>query len=466
MVGRKPCIDEHELNPCKIYRSDEADYWYQHIKSGIIFSIYDTSVCRMEDSDFDGDIVCTLDNPLFVNGSHKDTTNIIMYDKPAAPSHKINHRNLVEGYINGFGSKVGVYSNHATIIEALKALFVGEDKKRQRDELERRKKLLREVVGAEIDSAKGLAKPREPWYFTKFVEVDPDDDDATKAEKYYHNSLVISKKPYFFRYLYPELNKKYKQYENAYNEKSKAAFGMKLKKLLVKADKTEAEKTLVRRYHKFSPVINTNCVMNILCREIENVDFDIQWGKNNISMLPHYDIDSYRFDVDVLKKFRAMYQKWNNRKSINYIDTLYTADDDVDYRECKFGILDAVREQLQDEYLSLGLKPMDGLTYIYALSQSYTKFNWGFAWELVDDGILSCIDEMDTVAPIESEEGEEYLGKKYILKPISKEDKNYTVNPLTGEISFDNVDINDNILDNISEELLADFEEDPFFRID
>lgn len=51
MVGRNPCIDEHELNPCKIYRSEEADYWYQHIKSGIIFSIYDTSVCRMEDSD-------------------------------------------------------------------------------------------------------------------------------------------------------------------------------------------------------------------------------------------------------------------------------------------------------------------------------------------------------------------------------------------------------------------------------
>lgn len=51
MIGRNPCIDEHELNPCTIYRSDEADYWYQYLKSGIIFSIYDTSVCRMEDSD-------------------------------------------------------------------------------------------------------------------------------------------------------------------------------------------------------------------------------------------------------------------------------------------------------------------------------------------------------------------------------------------------------------------------------
>lgn len=51
MIGRNPCIDQHELNPCSLYRDEETDYWYQYLQSGIIFSIYDTSVCRMEDSD-------------------------------------------------------------------------------------------------------------------------------------------------------------------------------------------------------------------------------------------------------------------------------------------------------------------------------------------------------------------------------------------------------------------------------
>ncbi len=50
-ICRSPMIDKHEHNPCALYRSDEADYWYQYIRSGCIFSIYDTSVCRMEDSD-------------------------------------------------------------------------------------------------------------------------------------------------------------------------------------------------------------------------------------------------------------------------------------------------------------------------------------------------------------------------------------------------------------------------------
>lgn len=50
-ICRSPMIDKHEHNPCMLYRDEETDYWYRHIQSGCIFSIYDTSVCRMEDSD-------------------------------------------------------------------------------------------------------------------------------------------------------------------------------------------------------------------------------------------------------------------------------------------------------------------------------------------------------------------------------------------------------------------------------
>ena len=64
-------------------------------------------------------------------------------------------------------------------------------------------------------------------------------------------------------------------------------------------NKTEQEKTLIRRYHKFSPVISTNCTMNILCRDFESIDFDIQWGKTEQSMLPHYDLDEFKFNPEI-----------------------------------------------------------------------------------------------------------------------------------------------------------------------
>lgn len=435
---RSPCLDKHEANVCKLYQSREANTWYKHIKSGIIYSIYDTSVCRHSDSDFDGDIVFSTDDPIFLKGSQKDTTNPIMYDKQPVASHKICHRNFVETDIRGFGTKVGTYSNYSTIIEAMLPLFQKPEQFRQRDELLTRKKLLREINGQEIDRIKGVeAKGPDKDTWLRYWQIDPDDDDATKAEKYYHNSLVISKKPYFFRYLYPELNKKYKQYESSYNDKSKALFGVKLKKLLGKQNKSEAEMTLIKRYHKFSPLINTNCIMNILCRTIEDIDFDIKWAKDNMSMLPYYDLNSYAFDTETLGKFRNMYQKWNNKKALAYIDAIYESEDEQDYKEIRFGAVDALRQEIQDEYCQLNMPALDALTYIKALSQSYAKFNWAFAWDLLGDTILDCIGDADALAPTELPDGKEYLGKYYALIAIPKERKTYIIDEETGEIYFE-----------------------------
>lgn len=50
-ICRSPMIDLHEHNPSVLYTSEEAEYWYRYIESGVVFSIYDTAVCRMEDSD-------------------------------------------------------------------------------------------------------------------------------------------------------------------------------------------------------------------------------------------------------------------------------------------------------------------------------------------------------------------------------------------------------------------------------
>lgn len=420
LTARNPCIDAHELNPCVLYRSETADYWYRYIKSGVIFSIYDTSTMRLSDADFDGDVCYTTDNPFFVKGTNKYQTNVITYEKVSAPLHKINHHNYVESDIRGFGSKVGTYSNYATVIEAMKALFTKPEQQLQRDELQRRKKLLREIVGAEIDSGKGLAKPKVPWEFTHFMRVQPDDDDIVKAEKYTHNSMVISKKPYFFRYLYPELNKKYKQYERSYDEVSRCLFGIKFKKLLIKEDKTEAEMRLVRRYHKFSPLINSNCTMNILCRKIEDVDFDIQYGKKSVSMLPTFE-GEFECDEGVLTKIRDLYRKYSNRRAIAYLTTLYDAEErEEDYDEARFGILDAIRDDIQEELSDTGLSSRETLFYIGQLSKKYKKFNWAFAWEVMGDSILSCIEDGVTVIPVEDADGKEYLGKKYSLRVIDK----------------------------------------------
>ena len=86
-------------------------------------------------------------------------------------------------------------------------MFQRPDQQKQREELLLRIKLLREINGQEIDRIKGVeakGPPKDEWL--KIWKIDKDDTEEQRKEKYYHNSLVISKKPYFFRYLYPELN--------------------------------------------------------------------------------------------------------------------------------------------------------------------------------------------------------------------------------------------------------------------
>ena len=422
VLCRSPLLDKHEVNHCALYVSDEAQKWYQHIHSGIIYSIYDLSTMRHSDSDFDGDLVMSSDNDVLLRGSMKDMTNPISYDKDAVPSQKICHKNFVETDIRGFGTKVGTYSNYSTIIEAMRPQFaIGSP---QDDELLLRKKLLREINGQEIDRIKGVdakGPPKDEWL--KIQKIDPEDTDAEKQAKYYHNSLVLAKKPYFFRYLYPELNAKYKRYEKKYNETCKCMFRMPLKQLLAKKPKTELERTFVRRYYRYLPVITSNCTMNTLCREFESMSFDIQYNKKRVSMLPHKDLNEFKVDPEILRSIRSIYITFSSNKNLATVSKVFDGADPEEYKDFRFAAIDSTTEKIREEYAKLQLTPIDGLTYIYALSQSYTNFNWDFAWVLLDEDILSCIQQAPPVAPVETHEGApgavEYLGRYFALSPVS-----------------------------------------------
>ena len=435
VLCRSPLLDKHEVNHCKLYRSEETDKWYKWIESGIIYSIYDLSTLRHSDSDFDGDLVMSSDDCVLLKGSMKDVTNPISYDKMPAPSHRICHREFVKTDLRGFGTKVGTYSNYSTQLEAMMPLFPRPDQKRQRDEIELRKKLLREINGQEIDRIKGVeakGPPKDEWLKSQKINKD-DPEDVIKAKRY-HNSLVINKKPYFFRYLYPELNTSYKIHEKRYDEIAKCMYRIRLKKLLTKENKTQEEKNLIKNYHKFSPVLNTNCTMNLLCRMVEDTDFDIQYGKNCTSMLPYYDLNEYKIEPEILQKFRDMYRNFNNKKSIAIVNQIFNNSNENEADKIRMEILDAIRDEIREEYLSLNITPMGALTYIKALSQSYTKFNWDFAWSLLDEQILDVIEEKTAYAPVESPDGEEYLGRRFKLKPLPKEIQNIIIDPETGEV--------------------------------
>lgn len=420
---RSPMIDSHEHNPCKVVSSADMDYWYQYIESGIIYSIYDTSTLRHSDSDFDGDVVMSTDNEIFIKGAQK-WHNVITYEKGAAPVQKICLKNSIATDLRGLGTGVGGFSNCATIMHAMKGIFQKDSQKEQRDELTLRIKLLREIVGQEIDRIKGTAAPELPKEWKKTVRINDDDTDAVKADKYKRNSMVIAKKPYFFRYLYPELNQQFKQYEDSYNVESRSQFGIKLKKLLVKPNKTEDEMNLIRRYQKYSPLITAPCIMNLLCKELENVDFDINFNKGAVSMLPTFE-DEFEIDTEKYKQVKEFYRKYSARKQVKVLESIL---ENVDlpnrdeYDEIRFAAVDLVREEIREAIAVLELSGKELLFYCSQLSKEYKQFNWDFAWDILGDSIVDLIPRGRVEVPVKNEAGFEYLGDRYILAPITEEE--------------------------------------------
>ena len=177
---------------------------------------------------------------------------------------------------------------------------------------------------------------------------------------------------------------------------------------------------LVRRYQKYSPLIVSNCTMNVLCKEFENVDFDIKFGKSNTNLLNLYQKEGFEADTKILAEFRNAYRKYNNKKTVHVRDDVFENKDEDDITSIYNLVLDTAKQEIQEEIFGFGLKPKEMLFYVGHLAKEYTNFNWSFVWDIMDSIVLEGVEQGKSYAPVRSEDGMEYLGEKFVLKEVVK----------------------------------------------
>ena len=114
-------------------------------------------------------------------------------------------------------------------------------------------------------------------------------------------------------------------------------------------------------------------VQNVPTKEIEKVDFDIKFGKNNKCLLPKCDNLGFIVNKEKLSKFRQTYRKYNNKKSIQFFDTENKNEEEL--MDVYFGIMDVIKEETRSEIDELNLSPEENLFYIWKLSEEYNNFN-------------------------------------------------------------------------------------------
>ena len=171
--------------------------------------------------------------------------------------------------------------------------------------------------------------------------------------------------------------------------------------------------------------------MNVLCRAIEDVDFDIKFAKdaNNIclpkvSKLPTYE-EKYgaTFDPSRLALVKRMYQRYNSRKQIKQlsilIDNVPQSASSEDFLEIRHNMFEAFIAELQSELVANHMDGSEFLFYVSRLAPTYNNFNYGFAWDVLEDQIISLIPQGHTYCPVRDPAGEEYLGNTYKLVEVS-----------------------------------------------
>lgn len=368
-------------------------------------------------SDFDGDIVYSTDNEYFIKGARRNEIPIV-YEKQTAPTQKITLSNQVKCDIRGLDTKVGQITNYSTSMLAMLPLFKGEKQKEQYEEIEKRLKILRLIQGNEIDKIKGVKPTPFPKSWKNWEKINNDDDDIVKAEKYKYNSMVVKKKPYFFIYLYKALMSDYKIYEKNFNSMSLTYFGVPIKTLLRKSEHTNEEMNLIRKYRKYAPVLETDCLMNILCKEIENTDFDIKYKPNHVSLLPNY-VKKDNIDKNKIKELLSLYKEYKAQKKYKGIETMVDSegiqDDEInDILRC---ILYANKDEYKEKMYQLFSSSQDLFNHLAMMCEN-NNISYDCIWDIMGDDILDIIPYEDSKVIVEDDNGFEYLGHNYKLEEI------------------------------------------------
>lgn len=418
---RSPLTHYSEHNILNLQNTEEMKEWYKYITTGIIFNTFGLDCVQHADSDFDGDIVATTDNPYFLKGVMNEFVPIT-YKKKTALKDKITNENLYIADKNSFHSTIGTITNYSTSMYALLPLF--DKSSNEYKELQRRLKILRKEQGSAIDHAKGILTKPFPKEWINYNRINDDDTEEIKNKKEFNNRILAEKKPYFMYYLYNNSKKLYNKFKNETNIYSKINFGISIDELLKKENKTKEESEYYELYKKRNPLNESNCVMNILCRYIEKVneeEFKLFKENDKDYLLDLMYNKNYPIKQNKLKKIETLYEEYIKDKRMDISENKGLAGEsanDNDYSRY---------ENVAQYYLNRALRICSNQQELanYAIELDYKindKTNKDFTWKVCKEGLIQNIKENNgnkVIVPILDDKGEiEYLGHRYSRKEV------------------------------------------------
>lgn len=413
---------EHVLLNLK--KTEEMDYWYKYNNTGIIVNVHGHETMNWAGSDFDMDIIATTSDKTIIKGVYQDELPIT-YEPPKPKKEQLTDRKLYNADLHSFGSEIGQITNKSTSGFALLSQL--EEGTEEYNTTLNRIKMCTKLQSAQIDKAKIGRKVKSiPKIWLKYNKINEFDSDKIKYQKENLNSILLEKHPYFFTYLYKGTRTKYKNYYNNQDVTCRQKFGVSIDELKKMSRKTPEQLEFLKYFKLYSPVIDSDCVMNRLCRHIESVDFGIK----NIVKEDH-DEEYYKhlingdelvIDEEKYKKVLKVYKNFkqtseNLAKTTSYERSVKSDNDELIEMNIKLAY-----EELQNDLLKISsniYEVVDYLIYMFYVDkqESNKEVLWTVFGDYIFENIRSKFNKI--TIPVPDDNGEiNYLNKKYTLKEV------------------------------------------------
>lgn len=410
---------EHLLLDLK--KNEDLDYWYRYNYTGIIVNAHGAETMHWAGSDFDYDIIATTSNPTVIKSVYQDELPVV-YEAPKSTKKRLTKDDLFKADLFSFGSAIGSITNKSTTGYALLPLL--KEGSKEYETTMNRIKMCTKLQSAQIDKAKiGRQVKGIPPSWINYKKITSDDFQVEKEQKEFLNSILLNKHPYFFTYLYNGTKQKYKKHVKSYNITCQQKFGMSMDELKQCKRKTKEQLDFLSVYEKLSPVIDSDCVMNNLCRYIESVDFGIKnlikdSSNENYSLLMNNDY--LEFDEDKYRDIVTVFTQY--KKTINQLSSLNAKSDKNSFDEELYKTILGQHEKLKskmNEICSNVYELVNYLIYLFYVDQPNS--NKDVLWNVYGSYIFENVKKNTSsfFIPVKSEDGEiEYLNNKYKLKEV------------------------------------------------
>ena len=424
---RSPLTYKSEHVILNLRNDDCVNYWYKYCKLGIILNYHGHECVNFAGSDFDLDILATTSNKTMIAHTYKDALPVV-YDAPKPNKIIFTEDDLYESDKFSFGSIIGSITNKSSNAYALLPnieLEYGKDS-REYKTIESRLQQCCKAQSAQIDKAKiGKAVKGIPSIWVDFQEIKLDKDtDEEIAEKKFYNSILLNKYPYFFKYRYKEAKKKYDRYVDENEMTCHQKFKMSINTLMNLPRKTPEQKEFVENYYKYMPLTYSDSSMNLLCRYIEGINFDISQkikSVDNDEIVKVYINNDFQFNQNQYEQVINVLKCHIKGKQF---DQMIPEDED----ESKFDNEAIEEHKADDDSLESKINKVCSNPYtvvnylIHYFYEDKISANKDILWSTYGKYIFNNVKRNSNnkvLFPMPDEKGDiKYMGKKYSLKEV------------------------------------------------